>query len=179
MARRSPTGADGWTLRRMPARVAKQRRGIAASTSVPPAFLQADGVTVDETFEATPAEVVRRGAGPPDLALDVALKPGESALLALRHPSGAITFHPSAERAVRFGRRGAAGASVASFRLPVRRVTSETSRRGVLAKAVKVIVIKVAKAAADKAVGVAMSKLAAAWERRVWRRSACRRDGSA
>jgi hypothetical protein len=130
--------------------------------------LQADGVTVEETFEATPTDAGRRSTASPDLALEVELKPGESALLAIRHPSGAITFHPSGEHAVRPGRRGAPGPAVARFRVPIRRVATATGRRGVISKAIKIAVIKVAKAVIDKAAGMALPKLAAAWERRVW-----------
>src|SRR5215213_90907 len=101
MATRNVSGPDGWTLRKAP-QPAGARRGVARlEPDIPPAFLQADGVRVDETFEAAPSSTARRRAAPPDLALDVDLKPGEEALIAIRHASGALTFHPSAERTTR------------------------------------------------------------------------------
>jgi len=173
MATRTVAG-DGWTLRRIPAAAARGgRRGAAAiEPAIPPQFLQSDAVKVEDVFEATPAPTAARRGAPPDLVLDVDLEPGEESLVVIRHASGAITFHPSVEKLPVAGRRGAAragaGATAARFRVPLRRVASESGRRGLVSKVVKVVVLKVAKAAANKAVSIALPKLAAAWEKNTW-----------
>ena len=140
----------------------------AVSPTFRQAFLQSDAVKVEEVFEAVPADGVTRRAAPPDLVLEVDLKPGEASLLAIRHPSGALTFHPSTERVARSGHRRGAGGATAQFRVPVRRLADAGGRRGLVSKAVKVVVLKIAKAAADKATSVALPKLAALWEKRIW-----------
>jgi hypothetical protein len=189
----------------------RRRRGTAdagvdaaVTAALPKEFLQAPGLSVEETLEAAPPRDARRGVtAPPDLVFDVDLKPGESSVVALRHPSGAITFHTSFERSVgpaapvaarssrstpstRSKRRGAAaatgtgasaGAGVAQFRIPIRRVGGDVApsasdgvgrRRGLVTKAIKVIVIKVAKTAADAVVSFALPRLARLWEERSW-----------
>lgn len=166
---------NGWMFVKRP-RVGKgARRGGAmegGGNEVPPEFLQSPSVRVEEVYEAAmPEETGARRAAPPDLVLDVDVAPGEAAILAIRHPSGALTFHPSSERRTRSVRRGSSneGAGTAQFRLPVRRMTADDSgRRGVVSQALKVVVVKVTKTAVDKAVSVALPKLAALWEKRTW-----------
>jgi len=166
--RRRSVSESGWVLRRVSGARGSRRRGAEASLPVPPEYLQSDGVRVEEVLEASPPPGAGRRTAPPDLVLDVPLGPGEAGLLAVRHPSGALTFHPSTEHLARAGRRGGTGASTARFRVPVRRVSEETGRRGLLSKAVKVVVLKIAKAAVDHAVSLALPKLVAMWEKRVW-----------
>jgi CHAT domain len=141
-------------------------------------FLQSDAVRVDEVFDAVPSPAgdaaVRRRGAPADLVLEVDLEPGEASLVALRHPSGALTFHSSSERVTRSVRRTMSPRSVAQFRIPIRRSAGEAVRRGLVSTAIKVIVLKVTKAAVDKAVRVALPRLAAAWEKRVWSRKGLR-----
>jgi hypothetical protein len=168
MATRRVANQDGWTLRKAPRARTGGRRGSGEGPEIPQAFLQSDAVNVEEVFEAVPAAGPARRAAPPDLVLEVDMKPGEASLLAIRHPSGALTFHPSTERVARSGRRGGAGSAIAQFRVPVRRVGDDTGRRGLVSKAVKVVVLKIAKAAVDKAVSFALPKLAALWEKRIW-----------
>src|ERR1700680_1949553 len=99
-----------WTLRKVPRATTGRRRGGAGDQpEIPTAFLQSDAVKVEAVFEAVTAGGAARRAAPPDLVLDVGLKPGEASLLAIRHPSGALTFHPSTGRVARSGRRGGAG----------------------------------------------------------------------
>src|SRR5512143_2388291 len=126
MPTRQVANQDGWTLRRVPAAAPRKRRGGAVQPAIPPAFLQSPAVRVDEVLDATPspAAAARRGA-PPDLVLDVDLEPGEASVIAIRHPSGALTFHSSAERVSAPGRRRRAAAPSARFRIPVRRVVDE------------------------------------------------------
>src|SRR5687768_3701658 len=112
MATRRVAGQDGWTLVKIPGASkgarATGRRGAAAASEIPPAFLQSDAVRVEDVYDAVPAAPSGRRAAPSDLVLEVDLKPGEVSLLAIRHPSGALTFHSSTDRVARSGRRGAA-----------------------------------------------------------------------
>ena len=168
MATRRVASRDGWTLRRVPRARTGSRRGVSGDRpEIPKAFLQSDAVKVEEVLEAAPADGAGRRAAPSDLVLDVDLKPGEASLLVIRHPSGALTFHPSTERVARSGRRRGAAAA-ARFRVPVRRAAGESGRRGLASKAVKVVVLKVAKTAVDKVASLVLPKLAALWEKRVW-----------
>ena len=178
MATKRVTAQGGWTLVRRPVAAGARRRGAAAEAvaenDIPPEYLQSDDVRVDDVYEAVPAPAVaERRAAPPDLVVQVDVTPGETSLLAVRHPSGAITFHPAAERVARGGRRGArasAAPAMAVFRIPVRRVGAEGGRRGLVSKTLKVIVLKIAKVAVDKAVSIALPILAARWEQRTWKK---------
>ncbi len=178
MATRRVAAKNGWTLVRQTAAGGRARRGAAGmgtGNDIPAEFLQSDAIRVEEVYEAVPAPApaaAQRRAAPPDLVVDVDLAPGEASILAIRHPSGAITFHPSAEQVGRTTRRGPAAAAAAPaaarFRVPVRHAEPESGRRGIVSKALKVVVLKVAKAAIDKAVSVALPVLAARWEKRTW-----------
>jgi hypothetical protein len=169
MAIRRVGNENGWALRRTArARAAARRGGAGDVTEFPQRFLQSDAVEIEGIFEAALTDGAARRAAPPDLVFDVDLKPGESSLVAVRHPSGAITFHPSTERMSRSGRRRSQASEAARFRVPLRRVAAESGRRGIVTKVVKVVVLKIAKAAVDKAVSVALPKLAAEWEKRIW-----------
>ncbi|HEY0159326.1 MAG TPA: CHAT domain-containing protein [Thermoanaerobaculia bacterium] len=174
MATRPTTAHNGWTLRRTTG--AAKRRGAAAAAPenpIPPEFLQADA-RVEEVYEAMPppAAAARRTA-PPDLIVQTDLAPGEAAVLAVRHPSGALTFHPSTETAAPSARRRSRTSpapAAAVFRVPVRRVGDGNGRRSVITKAIKIAVVKVAKKAADKVVGIALPILARKWEERTWKK---------
>jgi hypothetical protein len=184
MATKRATAKNGWTLTRQPAASAGKRRRASGAPSVgsdvPAEFLQSADIRVDEVYEAVPAPepvaAKQRRAAPPDLVVEVELAPGEASMLAIRHPSGALTFHPSAERAQRSARRGkSAAASGAVFRVPVRRLDAESGgRRGIVSKALKVTVLKVAKIAVDKAVSIALPILAARWEQSTWKKKGLR-----
>jgi hypothetical protein len=93
--------------------------------------------------------------------------PGQTAVLAIRHPSGALTFHPPIETAT----RGARGPSVVRFRAAVRTDGGGAlATRGLVGVAVKAIVVKVAKLGADKAATFLMPRLAGVVERTVWKK---------
>jgi hypothetical protein len=176
MATRRAKGQNGWTLRRLSSPAATGRRGTSAegANAMPGAFLESEALRVEAVFEAQLAEAGLRRATPPELALQVDLAPGEASVLAVRHASGALTFHRAIGRVERVGRRGRAArgaeAAVAEFRVAVRRVEGQAGRRGLVSSALKVIVLKIAKAALDRVVNVALPKLAALWEKRSWAR---------
>lgn len=148
------------------------RRGATAEPVVPEQFLQSPHVSVEKTLEVTidPAAVAsatRRGeAAVPVLALQVETTGDEAALVVLRHPSGAITFHPSVTSTAT--RRGAKAGSVQHFNIPIRQAQTAEVRRNMITKAVKAVVLKVAKPVIDKVVDFALPKLARLWEEHAW-----------
>lgn len=162
---------SAWSVRRSISTPGARRRGPAATPVIPAEFLQSVGVRVDEELEAEP-KAGRRGAAAPQLGLEVDVKPGEASVVAIRHASGALTFHESIERGARSrgtGTRRAAAGGVDRYRIHVRQVSSSaTGRRGGLTKIIKVVVLKVTKAALDKVVGRAMALLAAKVEADAW-----------
>jgi hypothetical protein len=163
-----------WKVTKTSRRVSHGRRrdGLGRTTPVvPDIFLQSPAVRVHQTFETTPAAgLERRVAAAPELVLDVDLKPDEACLLAVRHPSGALTFHQSSERLERSRGRAAPAAATARFHIALRRAPAVDRGRGFVSAAIKVAVLKITKVAADKLVGVVLPKLAAIWEKRIWTR---------
>ncbi|HUR34186.1 MAG TPA: CHAT domain-containing protein [Vicinamibacterales bacterium] len=166
---------SSWNLRRVPVAGRVPRRGggaVAGAQPVPAAFLQSDAVHVSEVLTATPAPTAARRAAPPALELEVDTTPGEARVLAVRHPSGALTFHTGVDNTGgrRGGRRraGSAPSGTTRFQVAVRRVSSEAGRRGAVSKALQVAVLDIGKSAFDAAVRMALPKLAARWEQRVW-----------
>ena len=104
-----------------------------------------------------------RGApGPLDISCDLAA--GEAAVLVLRHPSGALTFHAPQEST----RRTRGGGGQARFIVPVRSAPSSTTR-GLADKVIKAVLVKVAKAVGDKLVSLALPRLARAFETATWK----------
>lgn len=95
-----------------------------------------------------------------DLSCDV--DPGVATILAIRHPSNALTFHLPAQSTSR-GRRGP---SQARFQIPLRRIAT----RGLASQAIKVIVVKVAELAGDRLVSLVLPKLVAAFEKHTWKK---------
>ena len=128
---------------------------------MPPAFLAGDAKVSDEIVleAAAPTRGRETPGGPLDLTVDV--EPGRAAMLALRHPSGALTFH----RPVGSTTRGGRGASQARFQVTVR---SGGATRGLAGQAVKAIVVKVAKVAGDKLVSLLLPRLVETFEKRFW-----------
>jgi hypothetical protein len=90
----------------------------------------------------------------------------EAALLAIRHPSGALTFHLPVEST----RRGAGKPGQLRFAVTVRSTDAETGRRGLVSHAIKAVLIKVGKVVVDKAVGFVLPKLVAAFEKLAWKK---------
>src|SRR3954468_935532 len=134
---------------------------VSGASSVPPEFLTRAKDT--EEFVARPKPATR-GAGPAAApgALDITceLGPDETAVLAVRHPSGALTFH--APRVATSRTRG--GPTEVQFIAEVRLARTESGRptsRGMVSTAVKAIVIKFGGHLVDAAAGWALSKLAA------------------
>jgi CHAT domain len=144
-------------------RAAGQRAAIAPEV-IPPAFL-APGVSVDRVMEVTPT-MVRRAAGVPMVDLSVVPDSDETYALAIRHPSGALTFHgPDIEIGQRRGRRAAP--ATFRFRVTLRGGQAAGDRRGVVSAAVKVILLKVG----TKIVDALLPMLAAKAESALWKKA--------
>src|SRR5262245_37278213 len=153
----------GWDIQR-----ASTTRGAGAAVpGVPREFLTCAKDT--EEFVAQPRPASRGAAAAPS-ALDVSydLAPGEAAVLAVRHPSGALTFH--APRVATSRTRG--GPTEVRFIVPVRPDLAETepATRGIVSKAVKAVIVKFGGAAIDAAAGYLLSKLAEKFEASQWKK---------
>jgi hypothetical protein len=175
--KRSPKRGGDWTLTEVPTQTTRRRGAAVESGAALPAFVSLpEGVRVEKVLNATPpaAAAKRRDAGPPELVVPTNLAPGESAVLVVRHASGAVTFHAPTEHIAAPARRGASAATapgVAVFHVPIRRVEPETTgRRGIVGNVIKAIVVKVTKAALDKIVGIALPILAQRWETSTWQK---------
>jgi hypothetical protein len=145
--------------------VARPTRSAAARPSLPglpPEFL-APGAQLAGEAIVQPARASRgRAATGGALDMTVSVDPGHTAILAIRHPSGALTF----TLPIQATSRSARGASDVRFQLPMRQART----RGLADQVIKAIVVKVAKVAADKAVSYVLPRLAEALERDLWRR---------
>ncbi|HUI94288.1 MAG TPA: CHAT domain-containing protein [Xanthobacteraceae bacterium] len=141
------------------------RRGIAAAAPsvIPPRFLSSR-VSIADTFAAEP-KAERRAIEVPYLDLSVPIEANETYALAIRHPSGALTFH-FGEQVVIPGRRGARApaATAIRFRVPIRSTGAAAERRGIVSKVVKAALLKVTGPVLD----YFLPNLARAWEEASW-----------
>jgi CHAT domain-containing protein len=154
--------SPGWRVKRVAASRGAARAVATDLPGLPPDFLTPESRVADEAvLEPGPATRGREAAaGTVDLDYD--LEPGQTAVLAIRHQSGALTFHPPVQSIS----RGVRGPSQVQFHVPLRQSTT----RGLVGTAIKAIVIKVAKAGADKGVSFLVPRLAEAVEKGLWRK---------
>lgn len=145
-------------------------RGAAADGVVLPAEFRSDKVTVEKTYTVSraPANAARADASLPMIAIDVETSADEAPLVVVRHPSGALTFHPGTPAAVARGVRTAG--HLHHFRVPLRRGLTAEGQRGLVGDVVKVAVLKVAKPLVDAVESATLTKLARVWEERAWRK---------
>jgi CHAT domain-containing protein len=160
--------SPGWSVR-----TGSTTRGAggAVPMGLPPAFVPA-GAETEEVIVTPPAPA--RGApstpGPLDLSVDLA--PGEAAVLAVRHPSGALTFHAPRETARATRGRG----GEARFIVPVRPAAPPegAATRGLVSTVLKAVVVKVSGAVVgtlgDDAASFVLSRLAIGFETLVWKK---------
>jgi CHAT domain-containing protein len=163
----------GWRLRRTSTARGGSRTAVDELPGLPPEFLAAGAEVADEAVvQQAPASRSRAAAAADDDgALDITcdLDPAHTAVLALRHSSGALTFALPVDGTsgrARGARGRSSGASQVRFRVPVR----QPATRGLAGAAVKAVVIKVAKLAGDKAVSLLLPRLAETLEKEVWKR---------
>jgi len=154
--------SPGWRVKRVAGSRGAPQAAATDLPGLPPEFLTAASRVAEEAvLEPAPATRGREVApGAVDLAYD--LEPGQTAILAVRHPSGALTFHPPVQSIS----RGVRGPSQVQFHVPVR----QAATRGLVGAAIKAIVIKVAKLGADKGVSFLVPRLAEAVEKALWRK---------
>lgn len=154
--------SSGWKIRRVTAPRGTTRGPAVDLPSLPPEFLTDESQVDEEVILETPPPSRSREAGSDGLDLTCDLEPGHTAILAIRLPSGALTFH----RPVQSTSRGLRGPSQARFQVPVRRAAT----RGLIGQAIKAIVIKIAQIGADKAVSFVLPRLAASLEKSLWKK---------
>ena len=154
--------SPAWKVRSVkPSRGSTGDRAIGLPGS-PPEFLS-EGSRVSEEVILEPTAARTRGQDAASASLDITceVKPGHTAILALRFPSGALTFH----RPVQSTSRGLRGPSQLRFQVRAPQAPS----RGLIDQAIKAMVVEVVQVAADKAASFVLPRLAEALEKAVWK----------
>jgi CHAT domain-containing protein len=135
--------------------------------SLPPTFL-AEGAEVESEVVLQPRPAARGAESRPGtIDLTSKLGAGETAVLVIRRPSGALTFHPPNETV----RPTRGGPAEVRFTIPPPVPDAETTSRGLGGAVVKAILVKVKDAAIDKAVELALPVLVRAFETASWKRN--------
>lgn len=149
--------SPGWKVRRT---TGDPAQGADHLPGLPPELLTGDSVVADEAI-LQPARAAHGVAAIAGGALDLSceIDPDHTAVLAIRHASGALTFSLPVDSS-----RGFRGATQLRFQVPVR----QTTARGLEAQAVRAIIIKIARVGADKAVRLVLPGLAEVLERALW-----------
>jgi hypothetical protein len=154
--------SPGWRIAGDGASRGSTRAASVALASLPPEFLADESKVAEEVVLEPSAAARGRDQGSAGLDFSYEVEPGKAAILAIRHPSGALTFHPPVQSTARDLR----GPTQVRFQVTVR----QRATRGVVGQAVKAIVIKVAKVAVDKAVSFVLPKLVEAFEKAFWKK---------
>src|SRR5262245_12327089 len=155
-----------WSVRPLsaPARGGRRSAVFAAAAGFPTEFLAPGRTQIDQALEIEPQAGARRTSATPTLDLIVEADAGERALVAVRHPSGALTFHRPELTRPRRAARGA-GDTLLRFRIPARSQPAEGGRRGVVSQAIKVIVLRVTAVIADAVLPRLVGTAEIAWWR--------------
>jgi hypothetical protein len=155
---------SAWSIRRSAVSRSSRSAAGTAEPDFPREFLTEESV-VAEQFVAEPKAATRgQSVAPAALDFSYDLADGEAAILSIRHPSGALTFHAP----VQYTGRGRGQGNQARFVVTVRSTDIATGKRGIVSKVVKAVLIKVGKVVADKAVSFVLPKLVAAFEKNSW-----------
>src|SRR3954469_6938738 len=155
--------SPGWEVR-------SATRGTPSSAGaglpgLPDEFLTS-GSRVEEEVVLEPRAVARDAASaPPPIELATDLAPGEAAVLVIRRPSGALTFHPPDQTV----RRTRGGPGVVHFTVPAPASPTGPTSRGIVTQAVKAIIVKVKDAVIDAAVGATLPVVTRAFETFTWK----------
>ncbi len=157
MAQLKLNNKDAWIAA---PRAAGRRSARKTSDAFPERFLAA-GVTIadEQAYQSDPS---RRAGGVAMLDLSVTGAAGEAYVLAVRHESGALTFHEGVRAPAAVRRTGAAARTETRFQVHVR----SGARRGVAGRVVRAILLRVA----DVVIGASLRVLVRAWEESRWRR---------
>ncbi len=144
--------SSGWKIKRAAVSRGRLRADAAALPGLPADFLTASSRVADEAIVEPVSGTLALDARSETIDLSCDVRPRHTAILALRMPSGALTFH----RPLQTTTRSAAGPSTARFHVTVR--TSAT--RGLVGQALKAIIIEVLK--------VSRPTTLSAWRFRNW-----------
>ena len=85
--------SPGWKVQSAGASRGGARASVAALPGLRPDFLTDQSRVAEEVILDPPPATRGRGTGAAGLDLSYELEPGQAAILAIRHPSGALTFH--------------------------------------------------------------------------------------
>jgi hypothetical protein len=155
--------SSGWKISRTGlSRGGLRGNAVAELPGLPPDFLTESSRVADEAVlePVTGARARDGGSEVIDLSCDVSAR--HTAILVIRLPSGALTFH----RPLQTTSRAPAGPSIVRFRVTVR----GSATRGPISQALKAILVEVLRIAADEGVSLALPKLAAAFEKAAWKK---------
>jgi CHAT domain-containing protein len=162
---RMTVNSPGWEVRSATRETASSAGALLPG--LPDEFLTS-GSTVEEEVILEPSPVARdRGGMPGPVELTCELAPGEAAVLVIRRPSGALSFHPPDETV----RRTRGGPGVVHFTVPPPAPPPDSASRGIVTQAIKAIVVKVKDAVIDAAVGATLPVLARAFETFTWKKN--------
>lgn len=158
--------SSNWESREIPL-TRPARRGAAAEPAadelIPPEFLKPAGLEIVDARKLT-LGARRSTMAASTLELTAPAMKDTHYVLAIRHESGALTFHAPSDAGT--GRRGkATDADEVQFRVEIRDTPSDGGRRGLASRIIKTILLKVVGKVADKA----LSWFAERWERRTWK----------
>ena len=108
--------SSGWKIKRAGVSRGRLRADVAALPGLPADFLTASSRVADEAIVEPVSGTLALGARSETIDLSCDVRPRHTAILAIRLPSGALTFH----RPVQTTTRSAAGPSTARFHVTVR-----------------------------------------------------------
>lgn len=147
---------------RVGARTASPRRRHAAASPalpIPDSLLAEHGIEIVAEQSVSIVQARRSAATVDVIAAQLHVTDESAYVIAVRHPSGALTFHVPLER------RSVAAGHELRFEVRSRSLAdSSTARRGPISRVVKFVTMKLITPLVDRA----LPKLAAAWERRAW-----------
>ena len=152
----------GWKVQSAGASRGGAPASVSALPGLRPDFLTDQSRVAEEVILDPPPATRGRGTGAAGLDLSYELEPGQAAILAIRHPSGALTFHLPVQSTT----RGLRSPTQVRFQVTVR----QNATRGLVSQAIKAIVIKVGQVVIDKAVSFVLPKLAEALEKALWKK---------
>jgi len=159
--------SSNWRSQEIPLTRRGRRRASdqpVADELIPGEFLKPAGLEIVDARELT-LDARRSTMAASTLELTARPEKDTHYVLAIRHESGALTFHAPSD--VGAGRRGKATAeNEVRFRVEIRDAPSGGGRRGLASRIIKTVLLKVVGKVADKA----LSWFAQRWERRTWKK---------
>lgn len=158
---------DGWILKETTGTTVAGSGARGFARGLPGPLVQSKKITVGSTYRASLSPTQARRITPPELVVREILGRNEVGLLAVRHPSGALTFHTASERLMTEDSGDHAPSSRVTFRVPLRRYAG--ADRGTTAEALNLNVLKFADRTASEGMTEPLSTLVTEWEEAMWR----------